>query len=94
MLVKVPAVATKVVTVAPPGTVTDAGAVNNGLLLDSETTDPPAGAAIDRVSVQVDPAPLARLEYAQVKELTDGNAVSERLVVCAVELYVAVIVAA
>lgn len=54
-----PTVAVKVFDVAPAATVTEAGTVSNALLLDKETAAPPAGAALDRVTVQEDVALLA-----------------------------------
>jgi hypothetical protein len=52
-LLTVPAVAVNVVELALAGTVTDAGMVSKALLSESVTTDPPAGAAWFRVTVQV-----------------------------------------
>jgi len=50
----VPAVAVKVVEVAPVGTVTEAaGTGNSALLLERETMVPPVGAALLKVMVQV-----------------------------------------
>jgi hypothetical protein len=50
----VPAVAVKVVAVAPAGTVTEAaGTGSRALLLESGTLVPPGGAALLRVMVQV-----------------------------------------
>jgi hypothetical protein len=50
----VPAVAVKVVEVAPAGTVTEAaGTGNSALLLERETAVPPAGAALFKVMVQL-----------------------------------------
>jgi hypothetical protein len=57
----VPAVAEKVAAVAPAATVTDAGTVNNELLLASVTEAPPVGALWLRVAVQVLTAPWPRL---------------------------------
>jgi len=51
--VMVEAVAEKVAEVAPAATVTEAGTVNMPLLSDKETTAPPVGAALLRVTVQV-----------------------------------------
>ena len=45
----------------PAGTVTVAGTANNGLLLDSETTVPPAGAAIFSIAAHVKIWPPVRL---------------------------------
>ncbi len=54
LVVMVPAVAVNVALVAPAGTVTDAGTVVSGLLLESVATIPPVGAAWLRVTVQVE----------------------------------------
>lgn len=48
---------TNVAPVAPPGTVTLAGTLVDGLLLDNDTTDPPAGAAPPSVTVPVEEFP-------------------------------------
>ena len=53
MLVIDPAVAVKVVEVVPDGTVTELDTGNRVLLLDSNTSTPPAGAAALSVMVQV-----------------------------------------
>jgi hypothetical protein len=47
------AVALKLAVVAPEGTVTDAGTESEALLLPRVTTDPPIGAACERVTVHV-----------------------------------------
>jgi hypothetical protein len=47
------AVAVKVAVVAPAVTVTDAGTVSEALLLASVTIEPPTGATVLRVTVQV-----------------------------------------
>jgi hypothetical protein len=47
------AVALKLAAVAPEPTVTEAGTVNNALLLESVTTEPPAGAVWLNMTVQV-----------------------------------------
>jgi hypothetical protein len=44
----------KVAEVESAATVTEAGTVNTALLVDRETTAPPVGAAVPRVTVQVD----------------------------------------
>jgi hypothetical protein len=56
-----PAVAVKFAVVAPAATVTEAGVVRAALLSVIVTTEPPAGAARDRVTVQVELAPEATL---------------------------------
>jgi hypothetical protein len=53
----VPAVAVNVAEVPLAGTVTDAGTVSEALLSERATLDPPAGAALFRVTVQVVEAP-------------------------------------
>jgi hypothetical protein len=50
-------VAVNVAVVAPPATVTVAGTVTEGLLLDKVTTKPVAGAALVRVTVPVEDVP-------------------------------------
>jgi hypothetical protein len=54
------AVAEKEAEVAPAATVTEAGTEREALFLDSVTTEPPAGAALLRVTVQVEEAPEVR----------------------------------
>jgi hypothetical protein len=67
--VTVPAVAVNVFVVVPAATAIEAGTVNNPLLLESVTVAPPAGAAPDRFTVQVDvPLPL-RLVGTHVSKL-------------------------
>ena len=56
-----PAVAVKVAVVEPASTVTEIGVVRSTLLLDSATTAPPAGAALESVTVQVVPPPDPRM---------------------------------
>ena len=53
----VPAVAVKVAVVLPAATVTEAGTVRAALLSETETSRPPVGAALFRVTVQVVVAP-------------------------------------
>lgn len=69
-----PAVAANDAEVAPDATVTAVGTVKSPLLLESETDAPPEGAALDSVTVQVELAPLLRLEGLQDTELTTGGA--------------------
>ncbi len=66
----VPAVAVKVFVVVPAETDTDAGTVNNPLLLDSVTVAPPVGAACDNVTVHVDVPPVPKLVGLHESELT------------------------
>jgi hypothetical protein len=56
-----PAVAVKVVVVAPAATVTDAGTVSEALLLASVRFEPPVGAAAFKVAVQLATALALRL---------------------------------
>lgn len=93
MLVMVPAVAVKLPVVAPAATVTEAGTVNRALLLESGTLTPPAGAAPDKVTVQVEVSALPRLDLLQPSELSTMGAVSDNVVVFVTLLYVAVMVA-
>ena len=66
------AAAEKVAVVAPAGTRTDAGTVRAVVrLLDRATVEPPAGAALDRVTVQLVVARTARLVLLQVRALTE-----------------------
>ena len=51
--------AVKVAVVAAAATVTEAGTVRSALVLESETAEPPVGAALVNVTVQV----LAALEF-------------------------------
>ena len=76
MLVMVPAVAVNVFVVAPAATVTEAGTVRRLLLLVSETVAPPAGAAADNVTVQVEVALLARLVSVQPSDVSAAGGVS------------------
>lgn len=63
--------------VEPAVTVADAGTVSCPLLLESETTAPPVGAAADKVIVHVDVPALARVVGLQASELTvTGGAVT------------------
>lgn len=60
------AVALKVAVVAPAVTVAEAGTVSKALLLESATTEPPVGAAVFRVTVQLAMALGFRLPGVQV----------------------------
>ena len=86
----VPAVALNVAVIEPAATVTDPATVNRTLLLESETTAPPLGAAFDSVTVQVLRAAVLRVVGAHAKEVTRVGADRERVVFCEVPLYVAV----
>lgn len=72
--VKVAAVAVKLAEVAPEGTVTDPGTVNELLLLASATVEPPPGAAALKVTVQVLPAPEFNEDGLHVKPVSSAGA--------------------
>jgi hypothetical protein len=69
VLATAPAVARKVATMEPAATVTDAGSVNTGVLLESVTTTPPEAATLDSVTIHVEVAPELRLVGAQESEV-------------------------
>ena len=72
----VPAVAVNVAVVADADTVTDAGTVSKGLLLERAATAPPTGAAPLNVTVQFAAPELARLVGRHAREVgTIGGAV-------------------
>ena len=81
MLLMVPAVALNVLEVDPVARVTEVGTVSRLLLLDRATTAPPAGAACDSVSVQVDVTALPKVAGAQDRELGTTGAVNEKTAV-------------
>ena len=92
-MVTVPAVAVNPADVAPDVTVTFAGTLTAALLLDRVITALP-DAALLRFTVHDALAPLAILDGLQLTELTSAAALAVTdTVVCAVPLYVAVIVA-
>ena len=93
LLAMTPAVAVNVAVVAAAGTVTDAGTVSKALLLESETSDPPAGAGFESVTVQVEAALLARLVGAQETPVKEAGASNEIVAVCEAPFNVAVTVA-
>jgi len=70
-------VAVKLAVVEADATVTDAGTVSNALLLLNETETPPADAAFDIVTVQVELALELRVFGLQESWLTDGGAIRE-----------------
>ena len=80
-MVTVPEVAVNVAVVAPAATVTDAGTVTKALLLDSETAAPDAGAACDKVTVQLEVAPLPRIAGTHRTELTTARGIRETVAV-------------
>ena len=63
----------KVAVVAPAATVTLAGVVAEGSLLDSVTTAPPAGAALPRVTVPVEELPPVTVEGLRDSEDSVGG---------------------
>jgi hypothetical protein len=77
-------VAVKVAVVAAAATVTEAGTVSAGLLLESATEAPPAGAALVRVTVQVEDEFWLRLVGLHVTEETSTGAT--RLIVAVAEV--------
>jgi hypothetical protein len=74
----------KVAVVAAAATVTEAGTVSAGLLLESVTEAPPAGAALVRVTVHVEEEFWLRLVGLHVSEETRMGAT--RLMVAFPEL--------
>ena len=85
------AVAVNVAVVAEAATVTDAGTVRAPvLLLESVTIDPPAGAALERVTVQVVEASAARLVLVHWRVEMAGTVTSDRFAVCLMPFNVAV----
>ena len=86
LLVIVPAVPVKLAVAAPDPTVTAAGTVKFALLLESDTTAPPAAAACVRVTAQMVVAALPRLVGAQDTELTRACATRNTFVFCELEL--------
>lgn len=86
LLLIVPAVAVKVVVVAPAATVTEAGTVSNPLLLDSVIAAPPLGAAEDRVTVHVELFPVASAVGLHPIELIKTGGVNDTAAVFALLL--------
>ena len=74
--VMVEAVAEKVAEVAPAATVTEAGTVSAALLSERETTAPPVGAALLRVTVQV--AEALEVSEAGLQERLEGTVLVTR----------------
>ena len=89
----VPGVAGNFSVVRPDVTGTLAGTVSAPALLDSPTDVPPVPAALDRVAVQVEVAPVPRLVGLHVSPLTTVAAASEMFVVLVLLFSVAVTVA-
>jgi len=73
------AVAAKVTVLAPAGTVAEAGTETFELLLETDTTAPPASAAMSRVAVQVLDDPGARVVGVQAREDSVGSGTSVRV---------------
>jgi hypothetical protein len=69
----VPAVAVKLAVLEPLETVTDAGTLSVAALLVSVTAAPPAPAAIDSVTTQVDVPPELRLVGAHASDVKAGD---------------------
>ena len=78
------AVAPKIAVVAPAATVTDAGTVSKVSLLASVTFDPPAGAILLSVTVQVLTVPWLRLVGPQVR--LDSSTGADRSIVAVFRL--------
>jgi len=77
--VMAPALAVKVACVAPAGTVTEAGMVRAEEVSESETRLPPAGAAVEMVTVQVVLALESRLAAAHCSAEGENGAVKVRV---------------
>jgi hypothetical protein len=86
-------VAVKVAVVDADVTVTEAGTVSTPTLLDRLTAAPPALAAFDSVTVQVEFAPVPRLVGLHDTALTTVAAASEMVAVCELPFREAVTVA-
>ncbi|MFN0171072.1 MAG: hypothetical protein ACKV22_32035, partial [Bryobacteraceae bacterium] len=76
--VMAPAVAEKLAAVVLAATVTETGTVSRAELDDRATANPPAGATLDKVTVQVEMAPLVRVDGAQVTEAGTAGATRVR----------------
>ena len=77
-----PATALKVALIDPADTVTEAGTVRAALLALNDTTCPPVGAALVRLTVQVLDVPESNVEGAQASEDKTAGATRLRLAVC------------
>jgi hypothetical protein len=73
LAVTVAAVAVKVAVAAAAATVTEAGTGRAALLEESATAEPPVGAALDTVTVQVEALPETTDAGAQSSEVTVGG---------------------
>ena len=76
-MLTLPAVAVNVAVVAAAGTRTDPGAVKADRLLERATVAPPAGAALDSVTVHVVEAEGFNETLAQERELSDIGGTTE-----------------
>jgi hypothetical protein len=73
LAIEAPAVALNVAVVAPAATVTEAGTVSEALLLASVTLDPPVGAVVFKVTVQLATAPGFRLPGLHMRDEMAGT---------------------
>jgi hypothetical protein len=88
------AVAENVAVEDPAGTFTEAGTGNAGLLAETDTLMPPAGAWAERVRVQVEDAPASSVVALHANPETSTGASRLRVVLWEALLSVAVMVAA
>ena len=90
-----PAVAVKVAVVAEAETVTEGGTVTAEVaLLERATEDPPEGAALDRVTVQVVEEEAARVVLVHSREAgAAAGATSDKFAVALDPFQVAIVVA-
>jgi hypothetical protein len=77
-----PAVAVKAAVVEPAATVTESGATSRALLLDTATVAPPAGAALESVTVQLVLPLDPNVVGLQAKDDTSTGATRPTLVFC------------
>jgi hypothetical protein len=73
LAIEAAAVALNVAVVAPAATVTEAGTVSEALLLASVTLDPPVGAVVFKVTVQLATAPGFRLPGLHMRDEMAGT---------------------
>jgi hypothetical protein len=92
-VVTVPAIAVKTAELLPADTVTEAGSDSIPLLLDRAATAPPGPAARDRIAVQVELAPVPRVDGLHESAETSVVEASEMEAVCELPLREAVTVA-
>ena len=86
----VPTLAINVDVAAPAGTVRDAGTVKVVLLLDNDTSTPPAGAGCDKLTVQVEVAPVPRPVGLHMREVITRGAAKDRVALCEAVFHLAV----